>query len=101
MIRLNISVWYVIRRGLKLAFFPLGQLPSIYILLIYNTHQYYQIASIGVSEYFSQSWYSTRGLRGLSDRGFRSLKPPPLRASLSLSEAYITTILPLRLLVPK
>src|SRR6266852_2621791 len=80
---------------------PLGQLPSIYILFVHNTYRYYQITSIGVSKHLTDSGISIRGPRRLSCRGFRRLKPPPLRASLSLSEAHVITILPLRLLVPK
>src|SRR5882672_6645469 len=90
MIRLSISVWYIIKRRLKFAFFPLGQLPNIYILLVYNTYWYCRITSIGVSDYLTDFGISIRGPRRLSCRGFRRLKPPPLRASLSLSEARVT-----------
>src|SRR6266852_2936035 len=89
MIRLSISVWYV--RRLKLAFLPLGQLPNIYILFVYNTYRYCRITSIGVSEHLTDSGISIRGPRKLSCRGFRRLKPPPLRAYLSLSEAHVTS----------
>src|SRR5882672_6684261 len=90
MIRLSISVWYIIKRRLKFAFFPLGQLLSIYILLVYNTYWYCRITSIGVSEHLIDSGISIRGPRRLSCQGFRRLKPPPIRASLSLSEAHVT-----------
>src|SRR5882672_12169429 len=93
MIRLSISVWYIIRRRLKLAFLPLGQLPSIYILLVYNTYRYYRMTSIGVSDYLTDSGISIRGPRRLSCRGFHRFKPPPLRASLRLSEARVTPVL--------
>src|SRR5882762_1764760 len=88
MICLSVGIWYIKR--LKLAFLPLGQLPSIYILLVYNTYRYCRITSIGVSDYLTDFGISIRGPRRLSCRGFRRLKPPPLRASLSLSEARVT-----------
>src|SRR6266852_6822299 len=69
---------------------PSGQLPSIYILFVHNTYRYCRITSIGVSEHLTDSGISIRGPRRLSCRGFRRLKPPPLRASLSLSETHVT-----------
>src|SRR5882672_7704637 len=91
MIRLSISIWYMIRRRkLKLAFLPLGQLSNIYILFVYNTYRYCRMTSISVSDYLTDFGISIRGPRRLSCQGFRRFKPPPLRASLSLSEARVT-----------
>src|SRR5882762_6493582 len=89
------------KRRFKLAFLPLGQLPSIYILLVYNTYRYYRMTSISVSDYLTDSGISIQGPRRLSCRGFRRFKPPPLRASLSLSEARVTAFKDLNLMINK
>src|SRR6266849_5433513 len=78
------------KKKTQVCLLPSGQLPSIYILLVHNAYRYHRITSIGVSEYLTDSGISIRGPRRLSCRGFRRLKPPPLRASLSLSEAHVT-----------